>query len=65
MNKLKNKNPMVLSVDAEKAFDEIQHQFLFFFFLFFFFFCLFRAAPVAYGGSQGRGLIGTVAAGLC
>ena len=28
MNKLKNKNPMVLSVDAEKAFDEIQHQFL-------------------------------------
>ena len=30
-------------------------------------FCLFafsRAAPMAYGGSQGRGLIGAVAAGL-
>ena len=30
----------------------------------FFFFCLFRAAPAAYGGSQARGLIGAVAAGL-
>ena len=41
---------------------------LYFFFLFFLFFCLFafsRAAPVAYGGSQARGLIGAVAAGLC
>ena len=31
------------------------------------FFCLFaisRATPVAYGGSQARGLIGAVAAGL-
>jgi len=38
-----------------------------FLFLFFFFFCLFafsRAAPTAYGGSQARGLIGAVAAGL-
>ena len=32
---------------------------------FFFVFCLFRAAPVAYGGSQARGLIRAVAAGLC
>ena len=35
--------------------------------LFFFFFCLFafsRAAPMAYGGSQTRGLIRAVAAGL-
>ena len=32
---------------------------------FFFFFCLFfRAAPAAYGGSQARGRIGAVAAGL-
>ena len=34
----------------------------------FFFFCLFafsRATPVAYGGSQIRGLIGAVATGLC
>ena len=32
-----------------------------------FYFCLFafsRAAPAAYGGSQARGLIGAVAAGL-
>ena len=35
-----------------------------FFFFFFFFFCIFRAAPAAYGGSQARGLIGAVAAGL-
>ena len=38
--------------------------FLFSFFFFFFFFYLFRATPVAYGGSQGRGRIGAVAAGL-
>ena len=31
---------------------------------FFFFFCYVRAAPVAYGGSQARGWIGTLAAGL-
>ena len=30
----------------------------------FFFFCLFRATPEAYGGSQARGRIGSVAAGL-
>ena len=29
-----------------------------------FFFCLFKTAPVAYGGSQARGLIRAVAAGL-
>ena len=35
---------------------------------FYLFFCLFvfsRAVPVAYGGSQIRGLIGAVASGLC
>ena len=37
--------------------------FLFFFF-FFISFLLFRAAPIAYGGSQARGLIRAVAAGL-
>ena len=31
----------------------------------FFFFCLFKAAPMACGGSQGRGRIRAVAAGLC
>ena len=30
----------------------------------FFFFLSFRATPAAYGGSQSRGLIGAVAAGL-
>ena len=35
------------------------------FFLFFCFFAFSRAAPVAHGGSQARGLIGAVAAGLC
>ena len=30
----------------------------------FVYFCFFRAIPVAYGGSQDRGLIGSVAAGL-
>ena len=37
------------------------------FLFFFFFFCVFAiswAAPVAYGGSQARGAIGAVAAGL-
>ena len=28
INKLKNKNHMIISVDAEKAFDKIQHPFL-------------------------------------
>ena len=35
-----------------------------FYFYFFFVFCLFRAASVAYGDSQARGLIGPVAASL-
>ena len=37
----------------------------FLFFFFFFSFCLFKAAPMAYGGTQARGRIGAVAAGLC
>ena len=28
ISKLKNKNQMILSIDAEKAFDKIQHPFL-------------------------------------
>ena len=38
-----------------------------FIFIYLFIFCLFafsRAAPVAYGGSQARGLIGAIAADL-
>ena len=34
------------------------------FYLFIYLFCLFRAAPTAHGGSQARGLIRAVAAGL-
>ena len=35
------------------------------FFFFFWLFAVSRAAPVAYGWFQARGLIGAVAAGLC
>ena len=35
------------------------------FFVFCFFFNLFRTAPTAYGGSQARNPMGTVATGLC
>ena len=28
INKLKNKNHMIISIDAEKAFDKIQHPFI-------------------------------------
>ena len=28
INKLKNKNDMIISIDVEKAFDEIQHPFM-------------------------------------
>ena len=35
-----------------------------FFFFFFFFFLLYRAIPMAQGGSQARGLIGATATGL-
>jgi len=38
--------------------------FSFLFFFFFFVFCPFRATPMAYGGSQARGLIGAVATSL-
>ena len=34
-------------------------------FIYFYFFGLFRAAPMAYGGSQARGQIGSVATCLC
>ena len=36
-----------------------------FIYLFIYLFCLFRAAPEAHGGSQARGQIRAIAAGLC
>ena len=59
---------MTLSIDAEKAFDKFNSRdknSFFFFFFFFFFFSIFWAAPLAFGGSQARGLIRAVAASLC
>ena len=44
--------------------DNIVMLYLFFFLFVFVFFAISRAAPVAYGGSQARGLIGAVAAGI-
>ena len=41
-----------------------QFQFFLFFCFLFLSFCLFRAAGAAYGGSQARGLIRVIAAGL-
>ena len=34
-------------------------------FIYFLFFCYFRATTMAYGGSQARGPVGAIAAGLC
>ena len=28
INRIKDKNPMIISIDAEKAFDKIQHPFM-------------------------------------
>ena len=44
--------------------DVYHEKILLVFFFFFFVLCLFRAALVAYGGSQARGQIGAVADGL-
>ena len=46
------------------SFNKYIFLFLFFFFCLFIFLSFFRAAPVAYGGSQARGPIGAVVASL-
>ena len=53
-------NSMGLSCGKQDFFN-----FFIYFFLFFGVFVFSRAAPVAYGGYQARGLIRAVAAGLC
>ena len=45
INKMKIKNYKIISIDAEKAFERIQHLFMIFFFM---------AALMAYGNSQAR-----------
>ena len=55
----------ILRLPTNKIQDMMASQVNFFsFFLFSFCFCLFRAAPMAYGGSQAGGQIGATAAGL-
>ena len=50
---------------TQKTLDHIEKQFIFYLFIYYYYFCLllfFRTTPVAYGGSQARGLIRAVAA---
>ena len=59
----------VTPVDRDPGYFNISEQFtghlsLFFIYFLFFIFCPFRAAPIAYRGSQARGPIGAAAAGL-
>ena len=55
----------MLSFHLHKISVAYQHDYIFQHLLFFFFFLSFsRATPTAYGGSQARGLIRAVAAGL-
>ena len=54
---------LFLAVEYPDLSWKFMYSFLFVCF-FVFVFCLFRAAPEAYGGSQARGLIRAVAAGL-
>ena len=51
------------SLTGFNLFDCLPNEFLFLFYLFIYF-CLFRAVLLAYGGSQARGPIGAVGAGL-
>ena len=65
-----NYSEKLYSKDIRAHWRELQVQrfclgFGLFFVFVFLSFCLFRATPAAYGGSQARGLIGAVAAGLC
>ena len=55
INKLKNENHMIISIDTEKASEKIQHLFFFFFFFFF------LVTPVVYRSSWARNQIQAVA----
>ena len=50
--------------EAQQTQSPFSFYFILLLLLLLFFFCLFRATPVAYAGSQVRGLIGAFAAGL-
>ena len=59
----KSGKPFHYNLEQDK--DAHSHHFLFVSFLVFLSFSLYRAASMAYGGSQARGLIRAVAADLC
>ena len=50
--------------DCPFLFFDILFHFILFYFIYFCLFAFSRTVPVAYGGSQARGLIGAVASGL-
>ena len=56
-----------LIIFMREIYETMQISCFFFFLLHFFFFVFFffRVTPMVYGGSQARGQIGAVAAGLC
>ena len=62
---------MILFISGEKIniakllMLSIKEERVLFYFILFFVFCLFRATPAAYGGSQARGRVEAIAAGLC
>ena len=55
----------MLYIYVYKLASESYRPVLLYLFIFWSFFSFFRAAHVAYGGSQARGLIGDIAASLC
>ena len=42
-----------------------ESYFLYYYYYYYYYFCLFRAIPMAYGGSQARCPVGAVVTGLC
>ena len=68
--KYKKFSPVYMTLNSVTFLVKVIRNLTPFLFFIFIYFCLFlgpffRAAPVAYGGSQARGLIGAVATNLC